>query len=601
MRVASMIALILLLLGASTSAAEWRFDGVERVVAISDPHGAHAAFLKTLAASGIVDEEQRWSAGETHLVINGDILDRGDDSRDSMDLLMRLEGEAAAAGGRVHILLGNHEAMVLIGDLRYVAAGEYAAFSDEASDDERDRWYAALVARDGELERATFDADYPRGFFAHRRGYAYNGKYGEWLLQKPAMILINDTAFVHAGMSSLLGELGFDGVNVGLVGEMRDYETLLGSLYADQLLLPTDNYFDHESLMRAQIATITAEDANDLRIARLERAIELGNSRLHGPDGPLWYRGNIACSGLVEIDRLDAALQAIGATRVVVGHTPTPDRSILERFDGRVIEIDTGMNNAVYGGEGNALLIENGRLSTISQNGETPAGVAKHPRQVGSRPGGFLSLDDTLALLADGDIVKRGSFGDGRRTVTLEMGERRIDAVFTPAQRRGVMPELAAYRLDRLLGLDKVPATVERTIDETRGSLQFLVPRTIDEQQRATSGRGGGAMCALSDQWANMYVFDALIHNAARTQQRTRYDRNRGFQLILTGHDQAFSTSRGFPDYLSNVDLAVSEAWRRRLQALDDDVIEAQFSDVLDRRRMKALAGRRELLLKRGN
>ena len=68
-------------------------------------------------------------------------LDRGADSRRVMDLLMRLEQEAARAGGRVHLLLGNHEVMNLIGDLRYVADGEYAAYQDVETAEERERWF----------------------------------------------------------------------------------------------------------------------------------------------------------------------------------------------------------------------------------------------------------------------------------------------------------------------------------------------------------------------------------------------------------------------------------------------------------------------------
>ena len=61
-----------------------------------------------------------WAAGRAHVVSLGDLLDRGADSRKVMDLLMRLQGEAAAAGGQLHVVLGNHEAMNLLGDLRYV-------------------------------------------------------------------------------------------------------------------------------------------------------------------------------------------------------------------------------------------------------------------------------------------------------------------------------------------------------------------------------------------------------------------------------------------------------------------------------------------------
>ena len=101
-----------LLLGLSCVAAAdsaWRFSDVSRVVAISDVHGAYDAFLRTLQASNVVDAEGHWEGADTHLVITGDLLDRGGDSRQVMDLLMRLENEAASAGGFVHVLLGNHE------------------------------------------------------------------------------------------------------------------------------------------------------------------------------------------------------------------------------------------------------------------------------------------------------------------------------------------------------------------------------------------------------------------------------------------------------------------------------------------------------------
>jgi hypothetical protein len=84
-------------------------------------------------------------------------------------------------------------------------------------------------------------------------------------------------------------------------------------------------------------------------------------------DGPLWYRGNVACSAVIEIDRLSASLDAIGAERVVIGHTPTPGRRILERFDGTVIEVDTGMLNSYYEGRGNALVIADGHVSSIDE------------------------------------------------------------------------------------------------------------------------------------------------------------------------------------------------------------------------------------------
>ena len=138
----AMVLVLSVLLGAQTAAArEWSFNDVDRVVAIADIHGAYDAMVATLQSAGILNEELVWSGEQSNLVIVGDILDRGPKSRAAMDLLMRLEGEAESAGGRVHVLIGNHESMILTGDMRYVSGEEYAAFASEEDLDERSEWF----------------------------------------------------------------------------------------------------------------------------------------------------------------------------------------------------------------------------------------------------------------------------------------------------------------------------------------------------------------------------------------------------------------------------------------------------------------------------
>ena len=58
-------------------------------------HGAYEAMVETLRNVDILDEDLAWAGGESHLVIVGDLLDRGPRSRDALDLLMRLEDEAS--------------------------------------------------------------------------------------------------------------------------------------------------------------------------------------------------------------------------------------------------------------------------------------------------------------------------------------------------------------------------------------------------------------------------------------------------------------------------------------------------------------------------
>src|SRR5437588_11737927 len=116
-------------LTAAPSGSRCSIDGVERIVAVGDIHGAYDRFVQLLETAGIIDHDHRWSGGRTHLVQLGDVVDRGDDSRRALDLLRRLQEEAPRAGGAVHALIGNHEVMRMLGDLRFTAAGEYEAFA----------------------------------------------------------------------------------------------------------------------------------------------------------------------------------------------------------------------------------------------------------------------------------------------------------------------------------------------------------------------------------------------------------------------------------------------------------------------------------------
>lgn len=587
------------LLPFAATANPWQFDGVDRVVGVADIHGAFEPLVATLRNAGVIDDQRAWSGGASHLVIVGDILDRGPDSRDAMDLLMQLEGQAEAAGGKVHVLIGNHEAMNLVGDLRYVSKDEFAAFIEEESAAERERWladYAAKKSEAGEVSnglRSEFDERFPPGFFGHRQAFAAAGRYGSWLLTKPVVVVIDGTAFVHGGLSPMIADIGLEGVNQRLRGEMVEYVQKLEILYAAGVLSPMDSFYAHPRILNGFLPTVGSDQELIDTVARVRK---LNESDLHASDGPLWYRGNVACCRVIEEGRLQSALEAIDAQRVVIGHTPTPGRRVLERFGGSIIEIDTGMLNERYGGSGNALVIEGDRVSVINQSSREVLTPKPHPRQVGIRPGGFLSVDATELLLATGEVSNERKDALGRTIVTVNGGDRQINAVFEKRSGKELYPELAAYRLDRLLELDMVPATVKRSLGRREGTLQFLPPKLVNEVQRSESGRGGSANCPLPEQWSAMYVFDSLIFNEGRALERMTYSTD-NWQLILVGHERAFGTKTGRPLHLANVDLAIGSGWTSALSALTDEVIESEFAGVLDKRRRLALATRRDGLL----
>ena len=96
------------------------YTNVSHFAAISDIHGQHEMFIELLMAQGIIDSLQNWAFTDGHLVIVGDVFDRGDKVTESLWFLFDLEKQAKKAGGRVHLLLGNHEVMVLHGDIGYI-------------------------------------------------------------------------------------------------------------------------------------------------------------------------------------------------------------------------------------------------------------------------------------------------------------------------------------------------------------------------------------------------------------------------------------------------------------------------------------------------
>ena len=96
------------------------FEKVEKIVALSDLHGQYDILIQLLKKNKVIDEEGHWQYGKGHFVITGDNFDRGDKVTEILWFLFQLQKEAAAAGGKVHVLLGNHEVMVLKGDLRYL-------------------------------------------------------------------------------------------------------------------------------------------------------------------------------------------------------------------------------------------------------------------------------------------------------------------------------------------------------------------------------------------------------------------------------------------------------------------------------------------------
>src|SRR6187549_1208847 len=104
-----------------------------RIIAIGDIHGSIDGIKSILKATGLIDSTNKWSGGRTQLLQTGDYMDRGENTRAVLDLLMAIEPQAKDAGGRAFALLGNHEVMNLIGDTRDATPEIFATFADAKS------------------------------------------------------------------------------------------------------------------------------------------------------------------------------------------------------------------------------------------------------------------------------------------------------------------------------------------------------------------------------------------------------------------------------------------------------------------------------------
>src|SRR6187397_1113914 len=205
----------------AAAAAPCEFDNVERIVAVGDVHGAHDRLLEILRAAGVIDTRNRWTGGRTHLVQTGDVLDRGPDSRQALEFLRRLGRDAERAGGRVHALIGNHEAMRLLGDYRYVVPGEYEAFTTPESKDTR----KFIIEKSPPEEREKLEEQTPLGMIEMIRAFGPDQDLGTYVRSLNAVVRINGIVFVHGGISPTVAVMSCGEINDTVRRELgRDLE-----------------------------------------------------------------------------------------------------------------------------------------------------------------------------------------------------------------------------------------------------------------------------------------------------------------------------------------------------------------------------------------
>lgn len=269
---------------APTPSLPFRYPAPERLVAIGDLHGDLAATRAALRLAGAINEEDDWIGGKLVVVQTGDQLDRGDDERAILDLLEKLETRAAAQGGMLLVINGNHETMTVAGDFRYATPGGNAGFAD----------LATPSSSHGTIGR------FPTELRGRAAAFMPGGPYAKQLAKRPVVAIVGDTVFAHGGVLPEHVRYGLGRLNDEVSRWMAGLATMPAAIAADQAPVWTRAY-----------GGTPPEPAACAWLAEVHRA--LGTRRLVVGHTIQEAGINAACDGAVW--RIDVALSRYYGTK----------------------------------------------------------------------------------------------------------------------------------------------------------------------------------------------------------------------------------------------------------------------------------------------
>ncbi len=533
------VSLVLLFASIHGEANEYRTDG--RIVAIGVINNSYEQLHQLLLELSLIDESGDWSGADAYLVSLGDLVGQGPDSRKVLDLLMRLQSQAPDSGGRVLQVLGDHELMLLAGDLQYVS--------------ESDHQFA--------------------------EAFSPFGVYGAWLLSAVPVIKINDSIFVHGGLSSELFDKSVDEIN---------------------------------QTIRTQLEQVTKSRSPAGK--ELKKLTESENSPAFSARGPIWYRGNSTCHPYSESFNTEKILKRLGAMHIIVGHAE-PVENMISRINGQVILAGSGAKESAAKVKASALVINKNGLKMhylgASQLEDIPQQQSLHG--IGSD---IMTDEEIEEFLLTATITRVKPIGLGvtkSSKITLKKNGVQLNALFktydsTPGleSRKGYgrhpefepdryQHELAAYRIDRLLDLHLVPASVERTIDGQKGLVQLWLENVTNETERVEKKLPFDSACARFEQYRLRFIFDVLIYNTDRNTGNFVFT-NDGNMMYLIDHSLAFGLEKKRPAQYKKVTLRVSGLMEGKLLSLTPEILHQALSNYLHPRQIDAIIDRRDLILK---
>jgi len=289
-----------------------------RVIAIGDLNGAYDVLIELLRGTGLVNRKLAWSGGCAELVQMGDLFNRGGGAAQAFRLLLELKRQARRAGGKVTILLGNHELMTALRHEGYCTEDEYLSFASAA---ERRAWPARVRRAMGRIIRdrpngillpieprlEAWKIEHVPGRTQLRRALGPRGVLGRALRGLPVAYIVSQTLFVHGGLGPAWARVGIEGLN-------RQARECWAAARVNLWSLPKKSLFRNSA-------------------------------------GPLWDR-SLVRGGPEAKRQLHETLELLGVQRMVIGHTQTASLpggragQILVTASGRLIAVDVGLSSS---------------------------------------------------------------------------------------------------------------------------------------------------------------------------------------------------------------------------------------------------------------
>jgi hypothetical protein len=201
-----------------------------KLFVLSDIEGEYDYFKQLLVAAGVIDTNFNWTFGKGHLVICGDVFDRGSKVTECLWFIYHLEEKAKEANGYVHFVLGNHELMNITGDLRYLNS-KYLQMALQLS-------------------------------VPYTNFYSNETELGRWLRTKNIIEKIGDKLFLHAGVSQYMNQLGESVAAINNLARPH-YDQANDSLLTPvaQLLLLDEGPLWYRGYYQAPVATKSQVDS----------------------------------------------------------------------------------------------------------------------------------------------------------------------------------------------------------------------------------------------------------------------------------------------------------------------------------------------------